>query len=30
MSMAEIEKMLLDADGFLDRLPRYLRKDRGA
>jgi len=30
MSVAEIERTLLDADGFLDRLPRYLRKDRPA
>jgi hypothetical protein len=30
MSIQEIEQTLLDADGFLDRLPRYLRKDRPA
>jgi hypothetical protein len=30
MSVEEIEKTLFDADGFLDRLPRYLRKDRPA
>jgi len=30
MSIQEIERTLLDADGFLDRLPRYLRKDRPA
>lgn len=30
MSIEEIEQTLLQADGFLDRLPRYLRKDRPA
>lgn len=30
MSIEQIEKTMLDADGFLDRLPRYLRKDRPA
>lgn len=30
MSIEEIERTLLGADGFLDRLPRYLRKDRPA
>jgi hypothetical protein len=30
MSVEEIERTLVDADGFLDRLPRYLRKDRPA
>jgi hypothetical protein len=30
MSIEEIERTLLDADGFLDRLPRYVRKDRPA
>ncbi|MFI5403081.1 MAG: hypothetical protein ACHQ1G_09105 [Planctomycetota bacterium] len=30
MSIEQIEKTLFDADGFLDRLPRYLRKDRPA
>jgi len=30
MSIEEIERTLLEADGFLDRLPRYLRKDRPA
>lgn len=30
MTVAEIERTLLEADGFLDRLPRYLRKDRPA
>jgi hypothetical protein len=30
MSIEQIERTLLDADGFLDRLPRYLRKDRPA
>ncbi len=30
MSIESIERTLLDADGFLDRLPRYLRKDRPA
>jgi hypothetical protein len=30
MSIDEIERTLLEADGFLDRLPRYLRKDRPA
>jgi hypothetical protein len=28
MSIEDIERTLLGADGFLDRLPRYLRKDR--
>jgi hypothetical protein len=30
MALDEIEETLLQADGFLDRLPRYLRKDRPA
>ena len=30
MSIELIERTMLDADGFLDRLPRYLRKDRPA
>jgi len=30
MSIEEIESTLLGADGFLDRPPRYLRKDRPA
>ncbi|HKQ19021.1 MAG TPA: hypothetical protein VJW75_04680 [Candidatus Eisenbacteria bacterium] len=30
MSIEEIEHTLLTADGFLDRLPRYLKKDRPA
>jgi len=30
MSMEQIERTMLEADGFLDLLPRYLRKDRPA